>query len=152
MIDRKLADRLNERNRLIRLKLVPVKKVGGDYRSRSVIQNKSPDMDEWILSARDWNTICMAAMTLALPEPADMAECEEQISALEADGGWTYGFTHPRWGQLVLERLIAAWGDNLRYMPQKVGVRRLRLIVTEGPRRGYRGRPAGPGSRYGTQR
>ncbi len=91
--------------------------------------NSSPDADTWYLDVRG-RQLPELAFTLALPEPADSADCSEQISALKAGNTLGYARDHAAWGQPVLERIAAQWGNDPASLPAVVTVAELRAVAT----------------------
>jgi len=94
--------------------------------------NKSADPDQWILDTRGGHKIVYIAWMLALPDPETAAECSEQIDSVKLGDGYGYARDHPEWGQLVMRRLAAAWGERFERKPDVITVAELRAIATGG--------------------
>ncbi len=70
------------------------------------------------------------ATALAFPEPADSADCSDQIDSLKSGSGYGYAAGHREWAMPVLARLAAAYGDQLERAPKVITVAELRAIAT----------------------
>lgn len=71
------------------------------------------------------------ATALALPDPADVRDCSEQISTLKGGGGgYSYASDHRDWAMPILARLAAQYGDYLERAPKIITVAELRAVAT----------------------
>lgn len=70
------------------------------------------------------------ATILAFPEPADWADCSEQIESIRSGSGYGYATDHREWAMPVLARLAAAYGDQLERAPKVITVAELRAVAT----------------------
>lgn len=89
----------------------------------------SASEDDWYIDVRG-RRIADLAFVLALPDPADSADCSDQISALKSGGGWGYALDHKDWGDAVLARIAGRWGDDPAWLPKAVTVAELRAVAT----------------------
>lgn len=93
------------------------------------VAGKSANPDDWYIDVRG-QRIAGLAFALALPEPADSADCSEQISALQSGSAWGYAESHREWGTEILGRLTAHYGEDLDALPKVVTARELRAVAT----------------------
>jgi hypothetical protein len=92
--------------------------------------NRSASADDWWVSTAG-ERIAELAFALALPEPADAADCSAQIDALQGGGGcFEYARGRREWGETILARLVAAYGDDPDALPRAVRVGDLRAAAT----------------------
>jgi hypothetical protein len=97
--------------------------------SLDVDEARRGDPDGWYLDVRG-QKIAGLAFALALPEPADCADCSDQIDSLKSSSGWGYARSHEDWGKTILARIAARWGNDPASLPKIVTVAELRAVAT----------------------